>query len=263
MLKGGEILIHARLPTACRLVRVIPYKEGCDEITAEAGSLPAISLAAAGGLLVAGVADFDGYAQRKELPDWFTGGEPILDECGMELFDVVVGWRLADGESAPEISLKDCRVMADAVEELIARYRPSEDAGDRGAPVSEDADHGGQGKPKGGRPPSIRRKAEILGHIIATMEKASGQRFDPVALPGTAADLQDACERIERSKTRKVTVLNGETGTFKKLLRTAGFGFPDGAPLKSEEQFWVRLCVKTMTEIDPKVFTEVKYEKTL
>lgn len=112
---------------------------------------------------------------------------------------------------------------------------------------------------KTGRPPEIARKAEILHQIIQSMIK--GKELDPSNLPGGAADLLDACQRIENSKVGKKQIFNKSAGAFREWLKTAGYGFKDGRAPSNEAKYWTHLCVETMSNIDAGIFTGVVPEK--
>ncbi len=113
-----------------------------------------------------------------------------------------------------------------------------------------------EGEPvRTGRPPSVNAKAKIVHQIIVAFEQAAGKQFDAGALPGKAADLLDACQRIEKVLTRKNAVTMVSPETFKGWLRTAGFAFPNGRTPKDEEIYWTHLVPKTMSIINTAVFT--------
>lgn len=134
---------------------------------------------------------------------------------------------------------------------------------DREAAV-EDATEGGidgkqatvvTAKPKSGRPKTIPGKVCILRQLIDHMAK--GKEIEPGNLPGTAADLLDACQRIEKSKTGKKSTFGTSEDTFKTWLKHSGYGFKGGRAPKDEAHFWTQLCVETMGLMDENIFTEV------
>lgn len=147
----------------------------------------------------------------------------------------------------------------DAIFSGLERYLVA----DREAAV-EDATEGGidgkqatvvTAKPKSGRPKTIYRKACILRQLIDHMAKGKG--IEPENLPGTAANLLDACQRIEESKTGKKSTFSTSEDTFKTWLKYSGYGFKGGRAPKDEAHFWTRLCVETMGLMDEDIFTEV------
>jgi hypothetical protein len=106
-----------------------------------------------------------------------------------------------------------------------------------------------------GRPPEVKMKAKILSLLIESMTKE--RNIDPGSLPGSVANLLDACQRIEKAKTGKERVFSTTVTTFKEWLSNTGYGFGSGRPPKKETTYWTSLCVETMGKIDAEVFTEV------
>jgi hypothetical protein len=98
-------------------------------------------------------------------------------------------------------------------------------------------------------------KAKILSLLIESMTKE--RNIDPGSLPGSVANLLDACQRIEKAKTGKERVFSTTVTTFKEWLSNTGYGFGSGRPPKKETTYWTSLCVETMGKIDAEVFTEV------
>lgn len=107
----GEISIYARLPTGCRMVRCIPLEGEPNELAVPAGSMPRISARAATALQCSPVISFDELTFPRTNRDF----GPPFQEMATE-------WTLADGESAPEITLNLCRVTDVGVFELAKRY---------------------------------------------------------------------------------------------------------------------------------------------
>ena len=83
-------------------------------------------------------------------------------------------------------------------------------------------------KAKGGRPKTIEKKANAVRQIIELFEKTAGIKFESNDLPGSAADLLEACQRIERAKTNKFKAFDTTEGAFNKWLKSAGYGFSPG-----------------------------------
>lgn len=107
---------------------------------------------------------------------------------------------------------------------------------------------------KGGRPREIGKKADVLRKLITAM--TVGRELDTRDMPGSAANLLDACQRIEKAKNHNRAELFDTTeDTFKTWLTTAGYSFKNGRTPKIEEQYWTKLCVETMGKIPPEVFT--------
>lgn len=113
--------------------------------------------------------------------------------------------------------------------------------------------------PKTGRPETVKKIAGILRQIISTM--TINQEIYPGNLPGSAADLLDACQRIEKEKTGNTHTFSKSKETFKTWLVAAGYRFGNGRTPNSEEFFWTKLCVETMGLIQPEIFTDVANKK--
>lgn len=122
----GEISIFARIPSACRLVRVEPLDGEENEITAPAGHLPRISAKAVNALLAAGVATFD------ELTDLRT-----TEVFGEKFTEMATAWKIAEGDAAPEITPDNCRVMSYSLEQLANRYAAKPEAAPYGTPEAK------------------------------------------------------------------------------------------------------------------------------
>lgn len=124
----GEVRIAIVVPTAARFVPINPQKGVYDEFTYQARWLIFnFDDSIARQILLYGT----GYlterpAPRKTTPfeKWATDEEWVPE----------VAWKIADGETPPEIRLEDCRVTADSLEGLIARYAPHQPATDEQAP---------------------------------------------------------------------------------------------------------------------------------
>ncbi len=121
---------------------------------------------------------------------------------------------------------------------------------------------GGAPKVKTGRPPSVQVKAEIVRQIVVAFETAANRKFDSDVLPGSAADLLDACMRIEKAVTKRNATMVTTTNTFKKWLRAAGYSFSNGCTPKDQATFWTHLTPQTITIINAGVFTGVSPEKS-
>lgn len=114
-----------------------------------------------------------------------------------------------------------------------------------------------------GRPPSVKKKAEIVRQIVVAFEQVAETQFNPAAPPGSAADLLEACQRIEKSLTGKISEMMATADAFKNWLREAGYSFPKHRPLKEEATFWTHLAPKTTGKIAAELFTGVIPEKPL
>lgn len=118
---------------------------------------------------------------------------------------------------------------------------------------------------KGGRPKTINKKANAVRQIIEAFEKTAGIKFSSNDLPGSAADLLDSCQRMEKAKTNKGTVFGTSKNSLDKFntwLKAAGYGFSPGRTLDTENNYWTKLCPETMALITPEVFTEVYNKAT-
>ena len=82
----------------------------------------------------------------------------------------------------------------------------------------------------------------------------AGKTLDTDALPGSAANLLDACQRIEKAKNNTPKLFNTTEETFKIWLGAAGYRFKAGRPPKIEEEYWTKLCIKTIGNISCDVF---------
>lgn len=105
-----------------------------------------------------------------------------------------------------------------------------------------------------GRPKSIEGKAAILRQIIELLTE--DKRINPIELPGSAKDLQDACGRISQSKSRKNQFITTPE-TFKNWLKEAGFGFGSGRTKNNEKSYWTTLSVEKLHKLPREIFTEV------
>ena len=104
-----------------------------------------------------------------------------------------------------------------------------------------------------GRPKTVHRKAAIVGKLIAVM--TVGERLTANALPGSIADLLDACARVEIAITKKTTNFGGATTeTFNRWLKQAGYGMKSGRTRGAEEKYWTNLLPKVMSKIPCNVF---------
>lgn len=119
----------------------------------------------------------------------------------------------------------------------------------------------GGARTKGGRPRTVEKKAYILHRLIERM--TNGKEIDPSNLPGSAANLLDICQRIEKVKTNKCVVFSTTEGTFNTWLKAAGYGFLPGRTPDIEDKYWTLLGVETMGLIAAEVFTGVIPEKPL
>lgn len=95
---------------------------------------------------------------------------------------------------------------------------------------------------RGGRPPSQERKAAVLSAIMKRFADVDAIGPDPMSLPGSLADLLDACQRIEKSVTGNEEIFSVSEDTFRVWLAKAGFGFATGRRPKSQNQssHWTR-----------------------
>ena len=106
---------------------------------------------------------------------------------------------------------------------------------------------------KGGRPRSVEPKLVILGKLIEIM--LNGTDCKATALPGSAADLLDACQRIEKGKTRKTSVFGGATSnTFITWLNSAGYGMKIGRTRAAERNYWTSILPKVMEKVPHDIF---------
>lgn len=123
------------------------------------------------------------------------------------------------------------------------------------APTQSNAPENGTAKAKLGRPRENHKKIAVLRKLIGVM--IAGKSLNASSLPGSAADLLDACQRIERAQTGKAAVFGGATtpGTFDTWLRAAGYGMKVGRTPKKEKTYWTDLCVETQVKMSPDIFT--------
>lgn len=157
--------------------------------------------------------------------------------------------------------LLDCFVTVADLAQFAARFDfgVTSPAAHSEAPPS--ADHGTaktepatiSTRAKAGRPKEIDGKAQLVHRLIESM--VVGKGLPPGALPGSAADLLDACKRIEKAKTGQNKVFSTTEDTFKTWVKAAGYGFKTGRPVETELGYWVRLCVETMGNITIDIFT--------
>lgn len=120
-------------------------------------------------------------------------------------------------------------------------------------PSQPNAPENTKAKGKGGRPKSIEKKAAILRNLIEIMLDATVN--DASALRGSAADLLDACQRIEKVHTKKSVVFGGVApNTFNMWLRHAGYGIKAGRTPADEGRYWTNLLPKVMGKVPGDVF---------
>lgn len=122
----GEISIFARIPTACRLVRVEPLDGEENEFTAPAGGMPRISAKAVDALLAAGVATFDELTYPR-----------TAEFFGEKFTEMATVWKIAEGDAAPEITPDSCRVMEYSLEQLADRYAAKPEAAPHDTPAAK------------------------------------------------------------------------------------------------------------------------------
>ena len=106
---------------------------------------------------------------------------------------------------------------------------------------------------KGGRPKEIGKKAEMIRRIVSHL--TTGRAIEHNLLCGTAADLLDACKRVEREMTGKATNFGTTEDTFKTWVIEAGYKFPVGRAPREEERVWTDACVRTIGNFPQDVFT--------
>jgi hypothetical protein len=119
-------------------------------------------------------------------------------------------------------------------------------------------------KPKVGRPKTMAKNAKMMCQLIECFETAAGIKFSPEDLPGSAVNLLDACQRLEKHTTgkKKEEIFNITKDTLTRWLKVAGYGFREGCTPTAENKYWTKLCVTTMSLITPEVFTEVNNKGT-
>lgn len=199
-------------------------------------------------------------AQREEQRAEIKAQEKFYDDHE-KLKKEIARWENADAPTVLDMAKRD-EILAP----LKARFAKMDlELRQRlGDPDADDAVTGARAATntrKGGRPPVINQKAEILSHLIERM--TNGTQINPSELPGSASDLLDACQRMERAKTNKCFVFSTTLDAFKTWLKPTGYGFSDGRTPKAEENYWTQQCVKTMGLIELEVFTGVIPEKPL
>ena len=95
----SEICIYSRIPTAVRLVRSEPVEGEATDACCPAGALPRISADAVLSLLATGTADFKDLSYPRTVHFF---GEPVET--------TVAVWTIAEGETAPQMTIEGCRV---------------------------------------------------------------------------------------------------------------------------------------------------------
>jgi hypothetical protein len=98
------------------------------------------------------------------------------------------------------------------------------------------------GKSRGGRPRTLHKKAQVVATLMAKFEAVGAFPAGPRQLPGTAANLFDTFQRIEKNVTGKNAVFSVSLSTFQDWLATAGFGFGKGRAPADEEHHWTALA---------------------
>jgi hypothetical protein len=122
------------------------------------------------------------------------------------------------------------------------------------APIHPNAPKNDDAKARGGRPKVNHKKADILRRLIAVM--TAEEKCDPGQLPGSAADLLDACKRIERTQTNKTAMFGrANAEAFNTWLRATEYRIKIGRTRNDEKTYWTDLCVKTMGKIRPDIFS--------
>lgn len=129
-----------------------------------------------------------------------------------------------------------------------------------GAPAAVEQVTPSKSKARGGRPRTIGKKANAVHQIIEFFEQTAAIKFTSNDLPGSAADLLAACQRMERAITQKCEVFGASEDAFNTWLKSAGYGFSNGRTPDAQKEYWTKLCVQTVALITPEVFTEV-YDK--
>lgn len=129
--------------------------------------------------------------------------------------------------------------------------------------ANNEAESDAEAKTKGGRPKMSGKKANAVRMIIELFEKTAENEFTSNDLPGSAADLLDACKRIEKAVTNKASLFGDITAdTFKTWLKAAGYGFSPGRTRDAEEKYWTNKCPQIAGIITPEVFTDVYSKAT-
>jgi len=140
--------------------------------------------------------------------------------------------------------------------ELTASKPQAEPASKSVATPAAKASENGKTKARGGRPTVKHEKVAILSQIIGAM--IAEEKLNTGSLPGSAADLFDACKRIERAQTGKANMFGAATlDTFVTWLQQSGFSMKIGRTPNNEKTYWTDLCVQTMVKIPANIFTRV------
>lgn len=103
-----------------------------------------------------------------------------------------------------------------------------------------------------GRPKTTNKNAQILKNLIESM--TIDIEVTPNKLAGSAKDLLDACQRIEKAQSNKRKIFQITLPTFNSWLKLTGYSFKTGRTLANERNYWTRLCVKTMGKIPNDIF---------
>jgi hypothetical protein len=211
------------------------------------------------------------YSRAKHLSDWgATNGDefefvdrPAQEvECDLKDADGKVVekgfYRGYIGTEQKEPFTGTVRPVLAPATELTASKPQAESASKSVAPVTPAANAPENGKTKArvGRPTVKHKKVAILSQIIGAM--TAGKTLNTGSLPGSAADLFDACKRIERAQTGKATVFGAATlDTFVTWLQQSGFSMKIGRTPNNEKTYWTDLCVQTMVKMPANIFTRV------
>lgn len=155
---------------------------------------------------------------------------------------------LAEAEEKSALVTKEAQAVADIERKAL------EEAASKNQVVSAAVT-----KAKIGRPKTIDKKANAMRQIIGFFEKATKIEFNHERLPGSAANLLDACQRLEKNKTgkKKEELFDINKDTLTSWLKKAEYRFPNGCTPTAENNFWTKHCVETMGLITPEVFTDV------
>jgi len=161
----------------------------------------------------------------------------------------------ADGISPEYIKATQLKLLHDAVTQYV-KYLPEHEArafifanapaAKSGAANTNDtaSDAPKVSKGKAGRPKTIDTKISAVRDMIAMLERAASIQFTPQTLPGSAADLLEACQRFERSSKIKPFIFTTSLDAFNGWLKSAGYSFPTGRTLDIERNYWTQLVVK-------------------
>lgn len=178
-----------------------------------------------------------------------------------ELQNEINYWETRSAERAQDAAIKEGKLAQlkarFAAMDLKRRQILGDPDADDAATITQAIENQGTA-PKCGRPRTLGIKAKILHQLIVGMTQDN--KIAPSQLPGSAADLLDACQRIERAKTGKTGIFSTTEDTFKTWLKHAGYGFKDGRTPKAEANYWSHLCVGTLGKIDEKIFAKVNAE---